>query len=86
MSDEALPEDTPPEVAPVRPGEQLDWKTLEQWLLPRLAEAIPGLTPPIEVEQFPNGSANLTYLCASEGTSSCCGALRWGRSRRAPTT
>ena len=62
MSDEVGPEDAAPEVAPVRPGEQLDWKTLETWLLPRLAEAIPGLAGPIDVMQFPNGSANLTYL------------------------
>src|SRR5215510_12884588 len=62
MSEQALPEDAAPEVAPVRPGEQLDWATLEAWLVPRLAEAIPELTGSIEVMQFPNGSANLTYL------------------------
>jgi len=62
MSEQIVPEDAVPEVAPVRSGEQLDWGALEAWLLPRLAEAIPGLAGPIEVMQFPNGSANLTYL------------------------
>ena len=44
--------------APVRPGEQLDWTTLERHLREHLAE----LDAPFEVLQFPNGSANLTYL------------------------
>jgi len=52
----------PPEIAPVRPGEQLDWPTLAAWLRPRLAEVLPGAGGPLEVLQFPNGSANLTYL------------------------
>jgi aminoglycoside phosphotransferase (APT) family kinase protein len=52
----------PPEIAPVRPGEQLDCAALEAWLRPRLAEVLPGLDGPLEVLQFPNGSANLTYL------------------------
>ncbi|MFI5325948.1 MAG: phosphotransferase, partial [Candidatus Rokuibacteriota bacterium] len=49
----------PAEVAPVRSGEQLDWTALEAWLTPRL-----GLEDGAEltVLQFPNGSANLTYL------------------------
>ena len=49
-------------MAPVRPGEALDWAALEAWLRPRLAEALPDARGPIEVLQFPNGSANLTYL------------------------
>jgi aminoglycoside phosphotransferase (APT) family kinase protein len=51
-----------PETAPVRPGEGLDWKALEAWLRPRLVEVLPGADAPIDVLQFPNGSANLTYL------------------------
>ncbi len=56
------PEETSPEIAPVRPGERLDWRTLEAWLRPRLAEVLPGVDGPLDVLQFPNGSANLTYL------------------------
>jgi aminoglycoside phosphotransferase (APT) family kinase protein len=52
----------PPEVAAVRPGEQLDWTTLDAWLRPRLAAALPDVDGPLDVLQFPNGSANLTYL------------------------
>jgi aminoglycoside phosphotransferase (APT) family kinase protein len=51
-----------PEIAPVRAGERLDWPSLEAWLRPRLAEVLPGVDGPLEVLQFPNGSANLTYL------------------------
>ncbi|MBI1736279.1 MAG: phosphotransferase family protein [Candidatus Rokubacteria bacterium] len=54
--------DVPPEVASVRPGEQLDWTGLEAWLRPRLAEVLPGVDGPLDVLQFPNGAANLTYL------------------------
>lgn len=46
------------EVAPVRPGEGLDWPKVAAWLRERL----PGLDGALEVLQFPNGSANLTYL------------------------
>ena len=48
----------PPEVAPVRPGEQLDWDALSAYL----RREIRDLRGPFEVVQFPNGSANLTYL------------------------
>ena len=51
-----------PEIAPVRAGEHLDWATLETWLRPRLVEVLPGVDGPLEILQFPNGSANLTYL------------------------
>jgi aminoglycoside phosphotransferase (APT) family kinase protein len=54
--------DIAPELAPVRPGEDLDWPRLEAWLRPRLAEALPEARGPLSVLQFPNGSANLTYL------------------------
>ena len=46
------------EVAPVRAGEELDWAALEGWLRAEL----PALAGPFSVLQFPNGSANLTYL------------------------
>lgn len=49
--------EVPPEVAPVRAGEDLDWASLERYLRPRL-----DLDGPLTVLQFPNGSANLTYL------------------------
>ena len=48
----------PPEVAPVRPGEELDWAAAEAYI----SERIPDLTGPMTVMQFPGGSANLTYL------------------------
>jgi aminoglycoside phosphotransferase (APT) family kinase protein len=51
-----------PEIAPVRPGEDLDWSRLDAWLRPRLAEVLPGVDGALEVLQFPNGNANLTYL------------------------
>lgn len=47
-----------PEVAPVRPGEGLDWSSLERHLRRRL----PQVDGEFSVLQFPNGSANLTYL------------------------
>lgn len=47
-----------PETARVRPDEEMDWAALEQWLRPRL----PVGHAPMQVAQFPGGSANLTYL------------------------
>jgi len=49
---------TLPEVAAVRPGEGLDWDRL----VPYLRHHVEGLEGPFSVQQFPNGSANLTYL------------------------
>jgi aminoglycoside phosphotransferase (APT) family kinase protein len=46
------------EVSPVRDGEDLDWPRLESYLRAEL----PELDGPFTVLQFPNGSANLTYL------------------------
>ena len=46
-----------PELAPVRAGEELDWDRLAQYL----TSHIEGLQGEMEVLQFPNGSANLTY-------------------------
>src|SRR5262245_25485239 len=54
-------EDTP-EIAAVRPGEGLDGAALEAWLRPRLVEVLPDSNGPLTILQFPNGSANLTYL------------------------
>jgi aminoglycoside phosphotransferase (APT) family kinase protein len=53
---DAVPET--PEVAPVRQGEDLDWARVEPWI----REGMPDLEGPFEVEQFPGGHANLTYL------------------------
>ena len=47
-----------PETIPVRPGEELDPEHLARHLRGRL-ESVDG---EIEVEQFPGGSSNLTYL------------------------
>src|SRR5690348_15958082 len=52
-----------PEVAPVRSGEALDWDRLEAYLRAR----VPDLGDGFEVLQFPNGSANLTYLVRAGG-------------------
>ena len=46
------------EVTSVRPGEELDWDHLGAYL----KENVPELEGEFSVEQFPNGSANLTYL------------------------
>lgn len=54
--------DSPPELAPVRPGEELPWDRLVDYLAPRLAEQGVHLPAALSVRQFPNGSANLTYL------------------------
>ncbi len=43
---------------PVRDGEELDAGRLAGWL----AERLPALAGPVEVEQFPSGFSNLTYL------------------------
>jgi aminoglycoside phosphotransferase (APT) family kinase protein len=51
-----------PEITPVRPGEELDGPVLEAWLRPRLAQVLTEPDAPLEIAQFPNGSANLTYL------------------------
>ncbi len=42
----------------VRAGEELDGAALERYL----AAALPALAGPVEVEQFPSGHSNLTYL------------------------
>jgi aminoglycoside phosphotransferase (APT) family kinase protein len=47
-----------PELAPVRPGEDLRWEALEAYV----RAGIPELAGEMEPLQFPNGAANLTYL------------------------
>ena len=56
IGDQAI--EAPPELAPVRPGEELDWDALGRYLRAN----IPELEGQLKVLQFPNGSANLTYL------------------------
>lgn len=48
-----------PELDAVRTGEDLDWPRIEAHLREHLTEF--SLKEPLEVLQFPNGSANLTY-------------------------
>lgn len=45
------------DTAPVRPGEDLDWPRVQEYLRAEL----PELSGEFSVRQFPNGSANLTY-------------------------
>ena len=47
----------------IRPGEELDLTRLD----PYLRSIIPGLDGPMEVEQFPGGYSNLTYLIRCGG-------------------
>ena len=58
MGESPQPLEAPPEVAPVRAGEDLDWETLEGYLRVHIDDA----EGEFSVLQFPNGSANLTYL------------------------
>lgn len=60
MTDAAAPDG--PEIAPVRRGEELDRHVVETWLRPRLRDVLGDAADPLEIQQFPNGSANLTYL------------------------
>jgi aminoglycoside phosphotransferase (APT) family kinase protein len=46
------------DLAPVRPGEDQDWPALEAYLHANLEDP----DGPMEVLQFPHGSANLTYM------------------------
>lgn len=60
-------QDVPIELAPVRPGEELPWDRLAAHLVPAFAELGITLELPLRVQQFPNGSANLTYLLTFGG-------------------
>ncbi len=48
----------------VRQGEELDKESLDSFLKQKLASEFPSLNPdtPIQIEQFPGGHSNLTYL------------------------
>ena len=48
-----------PEIADIRPGDEQDWAALERYLR-EIVDDLPG--DAMQVRQFPNGSANLTYL------------------------
>lgn len=53
------------DTAPIRPGEELNLQALENYLRQHLPELLPGEPldhANIEVEQFPGGHSNLTYL------------------------
>ena len=56
-SAETFADGIPAELAPVRPGEELPWDRIGEELRPIL-----GIEGEPVVQQFPNGSANLTYL------------------------
>lgn len=55
-------DEAPPEVDAVRPGQDLDWVRIEAHLRQQLPDEL--TTGDFTVGQFPNGSANLTYLIA----------------------
>jgi aminoglycoside phosphotransferase (APT) family kinase protein len=53
------------DTAPIRAGEELNLQALENYLRGHLPELLPGEqldNARIEVEQFPGGHSNLTYL------------------------
>ena len=54
-------DDALPETAGVRAGEDLEWTRIEAYCRERLPPVV-DVAGPFEVLQFPNGSANLTYL------------------------
>lgn len=54
-------DEAPPETDAVRPGEDLGWASIEAHLRTHLPDEVVD-EGPFRVEQFPNGSANLTYL------------------------
>ena len=54
-------DEAPPELERVRAGEDLDWDRIEPYLRANLPADL-DIDGPFEVLQFPNGSANLTYL------------------------
>lgn len=54
-------DDAEPELDDVRPGEDLDWDTIEAFLRSELPDDV-DTSGDFEVLQFPNGAANLTYM------------------------
>jgi len=64
MSEALTPRHTP-DTRPVRPSEQLDWTALDAYLRARFETvevAGKDTSAALEVEQFPGGHSNLTYL------------------------
>lgn len=47
---------------PIRESENLDWASLEAFLRTELPKVLVRSAAPLEVEQFPSGHSNLTYL------------------------
>jgi aminoglycoside phosphotransferase (APT) family kinase protein len=54
-------DEAPPELDEVRPGQELDWDRIEPYVRQHMPSDV-DLGGSFEVLQFPNGSANLTYL------------------------
>lgn len=54
----------PSGVSTVREGDELNWAAIGAWL----RDAVPELSGPLNVLQFPHGRANLTYLIEMSGT------------------
>ncbi|HSE98006.1 MAG TPA: phosphotransferase family protein [Blastocatellia bacterium] len=53
------------DTSPIRPGEELDKSSLERYLRKHLPELMPGEvldSTSLDIEQFPGGHSNLTYL------------------------
>jgi aminoglycoside phosphotransferase (APT) family kinase protein len=61
LSVDPMRDEVVPELAPVRGGEDLDWQKIETHLRANLPAEL-DTSGAFEVLQFPNGSANLTYM------------------------
>lgn len=66
MSDEAeavdpFADEPLPELLEVRAGEELDWSRIAGYIRERMPDDV-DLSGEVRVQQFPNGSANLTYM------------------------
>jgi len=57
----------PPEVQAVRAGEELNWDAIQNFFRSELATVL-DVSGEFEVLQFPNGSANLTYMLSFGAT------------------
>ena len=56
-----MQDDAAPELAPVRSGEELDWNKIQEYIRENWPADL-EVDGAFEVLQFPNGSANLTYM------------------------
>lgn len=54
--------ETETDTAPIRPGEELDTDALRRYLAEAAHATVPAAATGIDVEQFPSGHSNLTYL------------------------